>query len=166
MMRFLLGTLLWMQLAIGALANPAPARIAVISDADNKDLAALITTELSSNQQVTLVERDDLAKIGDELKLQQLAGSDSVALGKLVRADGLLFLDKIPSGIEVRFTAVGLGYALFDDQITADQNPFQMAKSITHRLTGYASKLKPSPSRCLTFALITALPNRFPLSAI
>jgi hypothetical protein len=154
MMRFLLGTLLWMQLAIGALANPAPARIAVISDADNKDLAALITTELSSNQQVTLVERNDFAKIGDELKLQQLAGSDSVALGKLVRADGLLFLDKIPSGIEVRFTAVGLGYALFDDQITADQNPFQMAKSITHRLTGYASKLKLDPTKAIPISVL------------
>jgi hypothetical protein len=35
-----------------------------VSDADEKDLAALLTTELSADSEITLVERDDLAKVG------------------------------------------------------------------------------------------------------
>ena len=84
MMRLLLCALLWVQLASWVRADPGAVRIAVIADAADQDLAALVTTELSSNSDIALVERDDLAKVGDELKLQQLAGSDGVALGKLV----------------------------------------------------------------------------------
>ena len=73
-------------------------RLAVISTADTADLAALVTTELSSNPDISLLERDDLSKIGDEAKLQQMAGSDAVGLGKLIGADGLLFMSKGPKG--------------------------------------------------------------------
>ena len=87
-------------------------RVAVISDKDGNDLSVLVTTELSAKPGIVLVERDDLSKIGDELKLQQLAGKDSVGLGKLVSADGLLFIGKVPDGFHIRFTAVGLGLRL------------------------------------------------------
>src|SRR5471032_3335071 len=89
--------LIWMAVTAWVMADPASVRVAVISDADNQNLAALVTTELSSSPDISLVERDDLAKIGDELKLQQLAGGDAVALGRLVGADGLLFLNKSPT---------------------------------------------------------------------
>jgi len=69
----------------------------------------LLITELSNSPNITLVERDDLAKVGDELKLQQLADSDAVALGKLIGADGLIFISKGADGPAIRFTAVGLG---------------------------------------------------------
>ena len=154
-MRFILCAVTWSSLALFGFADEAsPARVAVISDADEKDLAALVTSELSGNPGITLLERDDLAKIGDELKVQQLAGSDAVALGKMVGADGLLFLNKIPTGIEVRFTAVDLGYALFDDQITADQKPDQLSRSIAHRVTGYAAKLKLDPAKAVPISVL------------
>jgi len=97
---------------------PAP-RIAVITDANSGDLASIIVADLSSNPAVALVERDDMAKIGDELKLQQLAGDNAVSLGRMLGADGLLFVKKQPAGFQVRLTAVGLGYAVFDDPMTA-----------------------------------------------
>ena len=137
-----------------AVAGPASVRVAIISDADNQNLAALVTTELSSRPDISLVERDDLAKVGDELKLQQLAGSDAVALGKLVGADGLLFLNKGPNGMQIRFTAVGLGYALFDDQIASDKDLPQLAKSIAHRVAGYVPKLKLDPTKAVPISVL------------
>ena len=129
-------------------------RIAVIGDDADKDLAALVTTELTANGGLTLIERDDLAKLGDELKLQQMAGSDAVALGKLVGADGLLFLNKTSSGIEVRFTAVGLGFALFDDPIPGGQDSAQLARSIAHRVAGYGAKLKLDPAQAVPLSVL------------
>jgi hypothetical protein len=140
-----------------AAATPLPsvrARLAVISTADTADLAALVTTELSSNPDISLVERDDLAKVGDELKLQQLASSDAVALGKMIGADGLIFISKGPNGLQLRFTAVGLGYALFDDQITSETDLPQLAKSIAHRVAGYAPKLKLDPAKAIPISVL------------
>jgi hypothetical protein len=153
-MRIIPCVLIWMAATAWAIADPAPERIAVVSDADTKDLAALVTTELSSNSDISLLERDDLAKVGDELKLQQLADSDAVALGKLIGADGLLFMSKGPSGLQVRFTAVGLGYALFDDQIVSETDLPQLAKSIAHLVTGYAPKLKLDPAKAIPISVL------------
>lgn len=140
--------------ATAATAPSAPSRLAVISTADMSDLAAMLTTELSGNPDITLVERDDLAKVGDELKLQQLAGNDAVALGKLIGADGLIFFSKGPNGLQVRFTAVGLGYALFDDQIASETDLPQLAKSIAHRVAGYAPKLKLDPAKAIPISVL------------
>jgi hypothetical protein len=119
----------------------ADVRIAIVSDPGEKDLAALLTTELSSNATISLVERDALEKIGDEAKLQQMAGTDATALGKLANADGLLFLDQRADGTHVRFTAVNLGYALFDDPVPPGVNPQQEAKALAHLVANDVPKL-------------------------
>ena len=137
-----------------ATADGEPPRVAIICDPADKNLAALVTSELSSNSAIVLVERDDMARIGNELKLQQLAGNDPVALGKLAGADGLLFLSKAPSATEVRFTAVGLGYALFDDRIADGSAPAQLAKSIAHRVADYGTKLKLAPARAVPISVL------------
>jgi len=143
-----------MVTVLALMADPSPVRVAVISDADNHDLAALVTTELSSNPAIALVERDALAKIGDELKVQQLADSDAIALGKLVGADGLLFINKGTTGLQLRFTAVDLGYALVDDQVAANTDLPQLAKSIAHRMTSYAPKLKLDPGKVVPISVL------------
>ncbi|MDD5261500.1 MAG: hypothetical protein PHD76_06580 [Methylacidiphilales bacterium] len=153
-MRVILSVLILMVLAITATANPASVRIAIISDADEQNLSALLTTELSGNPNILLLERDELAKVADELKLQQMAGKDAVALGKLVGADGLLFISKTPDGLQVRFTAVGLGYALFDDPSPPKDNLPELAKSIAHRVTGYAPKLKLDPTKAIPISVL------------
>jgi hypothetical protein len=122
--------------------TPEPARLAVVSTAQTADLAALLTTELANNPGVALVERDALAKIGDEARLQQMAGSDAAALGKLANADGLLFIDPRADGPHVRLTAVNLGYAIFDDPVPPGVNPQQEAKALAHLVANDAPKLK------------------------
>lgn len=69
-------------MTVAAMAE-AP-RIAIISRADVSDLSALIVTELTNDPHIALVERDELAKAGDEPKQQTLARSDASALGKLI----------------------------------------------------------------------------------
>jgi hypothetical protein len=139
----------------GSIMAETPAlRLAVIGDADGKDFASLLTSELSSYPDISLIERDDLAKIGDELKLEQLAGTDAVALGKLIGADGLIFLSKGPAGLQVRLTAVGLGYALFDDQVGSPVDLTQEARALAHRVEGYAPKLKLSPAQVIPISVL------------
>jgi hypothetical protein len=154
MLRLLLWTLLATQCVLCVRAESVTVRVAMISNAGTADLAALVTAELSGDKEITLLERDDLAKVGDELKLQQLASSDPIALGKIVGADGLLFLDQNGNNFHVRFTAVGLGYALFDDQISSGEDVAQLAKSIAHRVTGYAVKLKLSPTQAIPLSVL------------
>ncbi len=135
-------------------AQSSPVRVAVISDKDGNDLSALVTTELSAKPGMVLVERDDLSKIGGELKLQQLAGKDSVGLGKLVNADGLLFIGKVPDGFHIRFTAVGLGYVLLDDNVKQSADLGALAKSIADHLADYAPKLKLTPAESITLSVL------------
>lgn len=142
-----------MTLTAARADEPQP-RVAVVSDAANKDLAALITTELSSNPSVTLIERDDLAKIGDEAKVLEMAGNDAAALGKLANADGLFFLDQRADGTHVRFTAVNLGYALFDDPVPAYINPQQEAKALAHLVADAAPKLKLDPKKAIPLSVL------------
>jgi hypothetical protein len=153
-MRSTFCVLVLMMLTPLAIADQVSVRIAVIGDADNQPLAALLTTELSSSHNIILLERDDLAKVGDELKLQQLAGTDAIALGKLIGADGLIFISKGADGPEIRFTAVGLGYALFDDQFNRETDLVQWVPAIAHRVAGYVPKLKLDPAKAIPISVL------------
>ncbi len=131
------------------------ARIAVVGDADSRDLSALIGAELSARPDVALVEREDLSRLGDERKLQLLAGSDAVALGKLVGADGLLFVNKTAAGFTARFTAVGFGYALFSDELGASQEPGSDSPvSLRTVVAGYAAKLRLDPAKAVPLSIL------------
>jgi len=144
MQRAVILVICWSTLAhaLAAGSSPIPPRLAVISDAGGKDLASLLAAELSLDPAVTLIERDDLAKIGDEAKIQQMASSDATALGKVVGADGLLFLDQRADGLHVRLTAVNLGYALFDDAMPPGADLQREVKILAHLIENDTSKLK------------------------
>jgi hypothetical protein len=153
-MRLLVPVFFWMTMLSLAVADPTSARIAVVSDASEKDLAALVTTELTSCSTITILERDDLAKIGDEAKVQQMAGSDATALGKLLGTDGLVFLDRRADGSHVRLTAVNLGYALFDDVVPETADPTASAKALGHLVMADAPKLKLTSTKAIPISLL------------
>jgi hypothetical protein len=129
-------------------------KVAVISDADGQNLAALVATELSSRPDIVLVERDELAKVGDEAEIQTLAGQDAVALGKLVGADGLVFISTQDGAATVRLTSVSLGYALLDEPLPAGGDPRAEAKSIAHRVGAYAEKFKLLPAQVIPISVL------------
>ncbi len=136
------------------MAEPPQVRIAVIGDAESRNLSALVAAELSVRPDVALVEREDLSRLGDEKKLEGLASSDALALGKLLHADGLLFLNKTPAGFAACFTAVSLGYALFDDLLGTSDDPARTAKALAHRAAGYAAKLKLDPVKAVSLSIL------------
>jgi hypothetical protein len=147
---------LWILSAGMAVGDPATgaSRLAIVSDAGDGNLAALVTTELSATSGVVLLERDDLAKIGDEMKVQQLASTDPIALGKLAGADGLIFLDQRPDGTHVRLTAVNLGYALFDEVLPRGMDLTQEAKTIGHLAAIDSGKLKLEPTKAVPISIL------------
>jgi nucleoredoxin len=134
---------------------PTP-HVAVIADTGSGDLASVIVADLTSNPNLVLIERSEMTKIGDELKLQQLAGDNAVDLGKLLNADGLLYVKKQQTGFQVRLTAVGLGYVVFDDLLTADTNTDlpHLAQLIAQRITDYAPKLKLKPDAAVPISVL------------
>ncbi|HEY8965982.1 MAG TPA: hypothetical protein VIM58_06040 [Candidatus Methylacidiphilales bacterium] len=134
------------SIAFGADASSASTvRIAVIGDATTADLSALLTADLAKQPGLVLVEREALAKIGDERALREMAAKDGAALGRLLAADGLLFLSKDDTGCEARFTAVRLGLVLFDLAIDpkaqAPSELKQVAENLGGRIAGLVPKL-------------------------
>ncbi len=153
--RLCVWVLCWMTWAAWAVAaDSPPVRLAVIGDTDQQNLAALVMVELSHDPAIHLVERDDLARAGDERRLQQLAGSDAAALGKLLGADGLVFIGKGAAGPEVRLTAVGLGYALFDDELSSATPTAALAPPLARRIAGYILKLKLDPAKAISISVL------------
>jgi hypothetical protein len=156
MKRALLFAIFW-STGLHALAAdpvPFPPRLAVISDAGSKDIASSLTAELSANSALILVERDSFAKIGDEAKVQQMAGADATSLGELLGADGLLFIDRRTDGLHARLTAVKLGYALFDNSVPVEVNSQMEAKALAHLVGNDAPKLKLDPTHAIAISVL------------
>lgn len=134
-------------------AKDAPT-VAIVPSPDTAALSALLTDELSKRPEVRLLEREALAKIGDERTLRKMAGEDAASLGRLLGAEGLLLLDKDAQGLRCRFTAVGLGQALFDGQIEPGADPASLAKILAGRIAGYAPKLRLDPGSTVALSIL------------
>lgn len=98
--------------------------IAVIGEASLRDQSALLITSLAKNHTVTFVEREELERVLEEQKLdaQGLTSSNSIHIGQLLHADGLLIMRKsraTPSrGIDLRLVAVRPGIVLSEESYT------------------------------------------------
>jgi hypothetical protein len=134
--------------------TPAPVRLAIIGSGNATDLAALMTAQLSGKPGIVLVERDALSAIGDEAKIQQLAGDDPAALGKLLHANGLVFLDKEGDQGRARLTAVGLGYVVFDWQLPPSPDPTASLRTLADRVMAVAPKLLLPPGKAIPISVL------------
>jgi hypothetical protein len=136
--------------------SPASARVAVIGDSGSANLADLVVADLANEPSINLLERQDMMKVGDELHLQQLAGDNAASLGRMLNADGLLFIRKQPAGFQVRLTAVGLAYAVFDDTLAAQADPDlpHLAKEIARRIVDFAPKLQLKPDAAVPISVL------------
>jgi hypothetical protein len=131
-----------------------PVRLAVIGNSDAADLATLMTAQLSEKSGIVLVERNDLSAIGDEAKIEQMAGTDPAALGKLLHADGLVFLDKEGDHGRARLTAVGLGYVVFDWQLPTSPDPTASMRALADHVLAVAPKLLLPPGKAIPISLL------------
>ncbi len=103
-----------------AFASPGlasePVRLAISGDPAFAKEADLLTVELSKAQEVVLLERQQILKIAEEQALHTEKGADSIKLGQLLGADGLLILS--PTEIDgrkliaARLVAIHLGVVI------------------------------------------------------
>jgi hypothetical protein len=84
----------WLGFATLAVAAEAP-RLAIVADASSAAEADLLTVELS-RQTVQLLERAEINRVLAEqrLSLAGLAAGELAGLGRLLKADGVIFLGK------------------------------------------------------------------------
>jgi len=137
-------------LLTGAWQMPAqtgsPVRLALISDsAEAATVAAVLTAELSKQQNLQLLERDEIEKITREQGLSG-ANKDYLKLGQVLGADGLLLLEKNKDAggdfLRVQLVAVKPGVLLSSVRFAWPlAKPAEWAAALARHLTPQVPKL-------------------------
>lgn len=128
-----------------------PTRIAVLTEASLASWADLIEVGLADKPGLELLDRRLIQRVLDEQKLSltQATSAQSVRVGKLLGADGLIILRK-EQGIDgetalVRMVAVGTGLVLAEPSYPLtgkNVSPLEAAGDITERLLTAQPKLR------------------------
>jgi hypothetical protein len=117
-----------------------PVRLAVISESDTAAVAAdVLTAQLSGNDKIHLLERNEIERIYHEQALVA-GGRDEVKLGRILGADGLLLLNVVQTplttNLTTRLIAVKPGVAV------ATENPSWPPASLPDWATSFARHLE------------------------
>ncbi|NQU09165.1 ankyrin repeat domain-containing protein [bacterium] len=99
-------------------AEPAPARLAILAvdtGQETEAVADLLTAELAAQPAVQIVEREEIRRVLAEQNLSVTglaAGADRVRAGRLLNADGLVFVqhEREPRQLAVRLVESRAGY--------------------------------------------------------
>ena len=124
----------------------APVRLALIAESDETTTAAdVLTAQLSANQNIHLLERDEIEKVYHEQGMSA-ANRDDLKLGRILGADGLLLLDIVrtpqATNLTARLIAVKPGVVLTDGSFPWPlKDSVQWAQSITTYLDTFLPKL-------------------------
>ena len=131
-----------------------PTRIAVLTEASLASWADLIEAGLVDKPGLELLDRRLIQRVLDEQKLSltQATSAQSVRIGKLLGADGLIILRK-EQGIDgetalVRMVAVGPGLVLAEPSYPLtgkNVSPLEAAGDVTERLLAVQPKLRVKP---------------------
>lgn len=107
-------------------AVPPIGRIAILAAPAQRGLADLLTAELSKQSEFTLVERESIARVVDELALSAARSGDGAAavkLGGLLAADAILFVEPEPGSepprVRLEFVETRTGIRLGDWPVAA-----------------------------------------------
>ncbi len=138
--------MVWSSLAPGA----ELVRLAVLpTHADFALQADLLTTRLSSGTNVTLLEREAISRIWKEQAFSATLLSESIKLGRLLNADGLVMLDRAVEGtnelLSMRLLAVKPGVIISEHRfILPMEKPVEWvtdyAEQLIRRLPKFAVK--------------------------
>ena len=112
-------------------ASGDSARIAVAGDPSLADLVDVVSAELSTNTHLTVLDRADLDKLGQEQALQSVVDARDFSPARMVPADGLVLLRSTgsagASGVFARLVAVQPGVVLREVALPDNPNPFAQA---------------------------------------
>ena len=117
-LQLLLALLMATAWPAGAQTN-APVRLALIAETGEASAASdVLTAQLTGNQKVQLLERNDIEKVYREQELSA-ANQDYLKLGRILGADGLLLFDVVrtpqTTNLTARLIAVKPGVVLLNE---------------------------------------------------
>jgi len=118
-----------LSVVTGVRGQSSPQRWAILSTpaVQESALPHLLTAKLAAEAGLTLVERDQIAAVTKELTLDQALGADAAGqrlkLGKLLKADALLFLAEEQHDQD-RFIRVVISDSAFGARLSIDFLPF------------------------------------------
>lgn len=124
----------------------APVRLALVTESSEAMTAAdILTAQLSSEQKIHLLERDEIGKVYREQGMSE-ANRDDLKLGRILGADGLLLLNVVrtpqATNLTSRLIAVKPGMVLTDGSFPWPlKDTSQWAESVSTYLDSFLPKL-------------------------
>lgn len=151
----------WSQAPLPA-SQPAQTlpQLAIISDPSLEDLADLLTAALSARPDLRLLERQ---RIDAALKEQQLAASgledpQTLKLGQLLGADGLLILQRTTSAgkpvLAARLVAVHPGVVLWSMHAPFPPPAETLQQTVVGRVAALSTKLNVPPAQAIFISAV------------
>ena len=137
----------------------APVRLALISESDEAITAAdVLTAQLSTNEKIQLLERNQIEKVYREQGMSA-ANRDDLKLGRMLGADGLLLLDIIrtpqATNLITRLIAVKPGVVLTDGSFPWPlKDAVQWSGSVASYLDSFLPKLALLPKDAIPISII------------
>jgi hypothetical protein len=148
---------LWMTTAQAA---ERPPRVGIISDQSMKAHADLLMIEMQK-QKVELVERDEIDKVMREhsLSIAGLTGQDSLKVGQLLKADGLVLIETQKKDASlVRLVAVAPGVMIWYGELSTKDKPETWSKTVVATLEPYVMKLSVKKGEAIPISLLRVKP--------
>jgi hypothetical protein len=120
-------------------------RVAVSGDPSLANLVDVTTSELSTLPNLTVLDRADLDKLGQEQELQAVLDSRDYSPIRLLPADGLVLLRAVvqngKTGVFARLVAVQPGIVLREVALPDGANPLTQAEALEKEFAPYWPKL-------------------------
>ncbi|HEY0257304.1 MAG TPA: hypothetical protein VGC39_07670 [Candidatus Methylacidiphilales bacterium] len=120
-------------------------RIAVAGDPSLANLIDVTTGELSNQPQLSVLDRADLDKLGQEQEIQSVLDSKDFSPVHLLPADGLVLLRAVTSdgktGVFARLVAVQPGVILREFPLPDEADPLAQAQALAQEFAPYWPKL-------------------------
>jgi hypothetical protein len=127
------------------LVHAEAARIAVAGDASLANLIDVTTGELSKLPELSVLDRADLNKLGQEQQIQAVLNTQDFTAIHLLPADGLVLLRAVTlngkTGVFARLVAVQPGVALREVALPDGADPVTQAQALEKEFAAYWPKL-------------------------
>jgi hypothetical protein len=126
-------------------ASAQSVRIAVSGDQSLANLIDVTASELSTQSELTVLDRADLDKLGQEQEIQSVLDSKDFSPVRLLPADGLVLLRAVTrdgkTGVFARLVAVQPGVVLREFSMPDNTDPLTQAQALAKEFAPYWSKL-------------------------
>jgi len=132
-------------IAVSSHASAQSVRVAVAGDSSLATLVDVTTGELSNHPELSVLDRADLDKLGQEQEIQAVLGSKDFSPVRLLPADGLVLLRAVAkdgkTGVFARLVAVQPGVILREFPLPDNADLPTQAQALAKEFAPYWSKL-------------------------